>query len=139
VIYEIPQYDEKLWITVSNCCSSKHYLLSNPHTFPGRISVWCPRQQLAFRVSKSEIETCSLEAEYWIKGFLVGNEPDAPTDEQGDYLPDDDPRMIRWRAALRQFPETGLWVVSERLCEQCGEILLPTQPGMICAKCQSSE
>ncbi|NEQ28535.1 MAG: hypothetical protein F6K28_58120 [Microcoleus sp. SIO2G3] len=86
-------------------------------------------------MSKSEIEECSLEARYWIQGFLAGNEPDAPVDAEGDYLSDDDPKYERWRAAVKQFPETGLWVVSERTCESCGEDLLPTQPGMRCPKC----
>ena len=132
---EEPVFDENLWFILGDCCPGKHYLLYNPHTFPGRMRAWCPNKQLGFNVSKSEIKECSLEAHYWIQGFLSGNEPDAPRDENGDYLADDDPNYERWRAAIKQFPETGLWVVQDRTCEVCGQELLPTQPGMTCPKC----
>lgn len=132
-----PEFDEKLWFTMSDCCGQKHYLLFNPHTFPGRMGAWCPEKQLTFNVSKSAIETCSLEAEYWIKGFVAGNEPPPPRDENRDYLPEDDPRYRRWQAAIKQFPETGIWVMQDRKCEICGELLLPTQPGLKCGKCSA--
>jgi hypothetical protein len=133
-----PRFDDTLWCIIEDCCPGKHYLLYNPHTFPGRMGVWCPSKQIGFCVSKSEIQECSLEACYWIKGFLVGNEPDPPTDEEGDCLPEDNPRHKKWRAAIRQFPETGIWVVQDRECEDCGEQLLPTQPGLKCPTCSSS-
>ncbi|BCM89426.1 hypothetical protein IAD21_01272 [Abditibacteriota bacterium] len=82
---------------VGNCCSGKHYLLYNPHTFPGRMGAWCLLKRVHFCVSKSEIEDCSSEARYWIRGFLTGCEPNAPKDEEGDYLPEDDPSSQRWR------------------------------------------
>ena len=130
-----PPYDEKLWFTMRSHCAGRHYLLFNPHTFPGRMGAWCPTKQVTFYVSKSEMESCSPEAHYWMMGFLAGNEPAPPRGEDGGYLADDDPQMERWRAAIRQFPETGIWVVSERFCERCGEPLLPTQPGLKCPKC----
>ena len=94
-------------------------------------------KRFLYCVSKSAIEDCSVEAAYWTQGFLAGNEPDAPVDEEGDYLPEDHPQYERWRAAIKQFPDTGIWVGGDRPCESCGEQLLPTQPGLICPKCSS--
>src|SRR4051812_45423141 len=108
VTTEVPEFDVRLWFSTGSCCSGPHYLLGNPHTFPGRMTAWCPNRQVTFYVSKSEIEDCSTEASYWIAGFLAGSEPDAPRDQQGDYLPDDDPEYQRWQAAIPQFLETGI-------------------------------
>ncbi len=132
------EFDPELWFTMGACCDGRHYLLYNPHTFPGRMGAWCPLKQVSFCVSKSEIHECSQAARYWIKGFLSGNEPDAPMNKKRDYLPDDHPRTQAWRAAIRQFPETGIWVVSERLCKNCKQRLLPTQPGLLCPNCANS-
>ena len=104
-----PDFDEQLWFTMGACCSGKHYLLYNPHTFPGRMGAWCPLKKVRFCVSKSAVEECSLEAYYWIKGFLAGNEPDAPRNDEGDYLPEDHPRYQHWRENIKQFPEAGFW------------------------------
>jgi hypothetical protein len=131
---QIPTHDENLWFTMGDCCPGKHFLLHNAHTFLGRIAAWCPQKQVRFFVSRISIEDCSTEAAYWLKGFLSGCEPDAPRDETGDYLPDDDPRMETWRAAIQQFPETGIWIEG-RTCESCGAELLPTQPGFVCQNC----
>ena len=133
-----PEFDKKLWFTMGDCCPGKHYLLHNPHTFPGRMGAWCPQKKVTFCVSKSAIETCSIEAQYWVRGFLAGNEPDAPVDEHGDYVADADPQYEMWRAAIKQFPETGIWVRG-RQCEICGVELLPTQPGSKCPKCSAAE
>jgi hypothetical protein len=67
------KYDEKLWFFHKNC-SGEHFLLGNPHTHPERMYAWCPAKKHCFCVSDSEIEGRSIEAEYWIKGFLSGNE-----------------------------------------------------------------
>lgn len=131
-----PDYDPELWFTMGPCCEGRHYLLYNPHTFPGRMGAWCPQKQTSFCVSKSEIHDCSDAARYWIQGFLRGNEPDAPTDaEDDDYLPEDHPRYQAWRAAILQFPDTGIWMRGDRFCKKCGQILLPTQPGLLCPAC----
>ncbi len=131
-----PAIDERLWFTMKEgCCPGKHYLLWNPHTFPGRMRAWCPVKRAGFNVSKSEIETCSIEARWWINGFLAGNEPPPPLDADGNQLADDDSRLARWRDASRHFPETGIWVEQERHCSCCGVELLPTQPGLRCPEC----
>jgi len=134
---EIPEFiDEKLWITLSGHPDKKLYLLYNPHTHKGRLGVWNPRTQNVYYVSKNEIETCSIEASYWIKGFICGNEPDPPLSEKGYDLEDDDPRMIQWREAIKLFAETGFWWQGgERKCTNCGKELLPAQFGLLCPDC----
>lgn len=133
-----PEFDPSLWFTMGDCCPGKHYLLYNPHTFPGRMGAWCPVKRVQFCVSKSSIEDCSVEASYWIRGFLAGCEPDAPTDEQGDYLPEDNPAYERWREDIKQFPETGLWILGDRECQRCHGQLLPTNPGQLCSECDKN-
>ena len=76
------EYDSALWVELSHC-DGKHYILGNPHTFPGRIMMWCPNKEVSFFMSKNEIQKCSKEAEYWIKGFLSGNEPAPPSCDDG--------------------------------------------------------
>ncbi len=130
-----PNFDERLWFTMRSCCSGKHYLVYNPHTFPGRMGAWCPEKRINFCVSKSEIKQCSVEAQFWMQGFLVGNEPDAPTNEEGDYLPESSPAFERWRTAREVFPQVGFWIKGERECDSCGVHLLPTDAGLCCSNC----
>lgn len=134
-----PKLDQKLWFLQKSCCSEKHYLFYNPHTFFGRMGAWCPTHKHSYCVSKHEIDTCSKEATYWIRGFLRGNEPSYPTDNSGDLLPEEDPRIKEWRAAIALFVETGVWAVG-RICNRCGEKLLPSEPvGFTCENCRSAE
>jgi len=107
-----PEFDPHLWFTYGDCCPGRHYLLHAAHTVPGRMRAWCPTERVVFSLSKPAIDDCSPEARYWIMGFLAGNEPDAPRDDDGDYLPADDPRYRRWQAAIREFGRTGVWDVS---------------------------
>ncbi len=109
-----PDFDEQLWFTMGDCCPGKHYLIYNPHTFPGRMGAWCPVKRVSFCVSIAEVEECSSEARYWIEGFLKGNEPDAPMDDYGDYVLDDDPRYEQWRENVKQFSLTGYWKPDEK-------------------------
>jgi hypothetical protein len=85
-----------------------HY---NPHTHPGRFAV-VDADDNAIYASRGDVTACSLEARYWLDGFLRGSEPDA----ERMFGPDiwesdgDDPRWVRWRAALDQFRRTGDWL-----------------------------
>jgi hypothetical protein len=128
-------FDEHLWFTMASHCPGKHYLLGNCHTFHGRMSAWCPHKSISFCVSRSEMDSCSHETEYWVKGFLSGNEPAPPTDAEGDLLPRTDSRYQRWQAAIALFRESGIWAAMPRVCEVCGEELLSSQPGLRCPKC----
>ena len=131
--------DEKLWVNLDCSCGEKvHFLIGSAHTHPGRMWAWCPSRQKHMMISKSEIVACFRESSYWIAGFLHGNAPSCPTAPGGGYLPDDDARVQRWREAVQDFPETGLWLHYERECEECGEALLPTRLTERCAACTDS-
>lgn len=106
--------DPSLWFE-PGCCHGPHYLRFNPHDRdPGRMGAWCPTLRRSLTVRKDEIERCSPEALYWIRGFLYGAEREPPVDEyDGGPLEDGDPRLARWRAAVREFDETGIWTDPE--------------------------
>jgi hypothetical protein len=100
--------DQLLWIRTL-VCEGPDYLFGNPHTFPGRMSAYCPHHQTDYSVSRSEIVDCSTEARWWVVGFLVGNEPPPPRDPDGEYVPTTDRRYRRWLDAARRFHEKGDW------------------------------
>jgi hypothetical protein len=101
------EYDSKLWVELSHC-EGKHYILGNPHTFPGRIMMWCPNKEVSFFMSKNEIQKCSKEAEYWIKGFLTGNEPEPPVGD--DEMPDfESKEYSEWKDHIKEFHSKGIW------------------------------
>ena len=137
---EVPNIDLTLWFTLKSDPESKCYLHHNPHTFPGRMGAWGMSHQgrnAFFCVSSYEIADCSTEARYWIKGFLAGNEPGPPLDIHDEPLPDDSLTVQQWRKATALFRETGQWSVTERVCEVCQHIMLPSElPGFCCSKCK---
>ncbi len=120
--------DRALWFEPGCDLDARHFLHYNPHTSPGRMGAYCEAHDLTFSVSKDEIERCSHESEYWIRGFLSGNEPPSPLEADGEgleYL--DDPRWDRWREGLERFRETGAWprwsltgYQEEFACPVCG-------------------
>lgn len=112
-------------------CEGRHYLVDgNPHTFHGRMYFYCPPQNVYTRISKSEIGECSDETRYFLRGFLSGNEPPPPRDEDNELLDNDDPQFAQWRTAVEMFRQTGYWRSGEtRQCEICGNDLLPSEPG----------
>jgi hypothetical protein len=121
------QFDENLWFLMGEHCEGKHFLLGNAHTFRGRMLAWCPAKERSFFVSKSEIGKCSLETKFWVKGFLAGNEPDAPTDKNQDSVTPDTEEYKNWLAAVKLFAETGCWNEMQLDCEVCGRSLLPSE------------
>lgn len=126
-----PTHDPALWFRHEHC-DGMHYVIGNPHTFPGRLSAWCTTKNQRFRVSKSEIAECSRETTYYLKGFLAGQEPGPPVSADGDVLPPDDPEQHAWIDAADLFLETGIWSSQFRICEQCGARLLPSNPREQC-------
>jgi len=97
------KFDENLWFEHKEC-KGKHYLIGNPHTFTGRMYAYCPIKKQTFCISKSEIGEKSTETEYWIKGFLCGNEPSPPSDidlESKVYK--------KWIDKIKKFKMTGDW------------------------------
>jgi len=74
------------------------------------MGAYCEAHDRSFSVSKAEIERCSSEADQWIRGFLCGNEPDAPLEPDGFPIEDlDDPRWELWLEATAEFRRTGAW------------------------------
>ncbi len=129
------QYDEDLWFFHKGC-TGKHFLLGNPHTFSGRMSAWCPVNQRSFAVSKSEIEEQSEPSKYWIQGFLHGNQPEPPVNEEGD-VEVESMAFQKWAAASVLFTETGYWWSGEpRHCATCRQELLAAEPAEICSNCR---
>ncbi len=101
--------DEQLWVCVEGI-EGKCYLGFNPHTFFGRIGVWCADGG-TLMISKTEVREASDAALSWIAGYLIGNEPE-PEDLFGASIhdaPEDDARWARWRDAVAIFRETGSW------------------------------
>jgi len=97
--------DENLWFT--GPCGARDFLLpENAHTFNGRMSAWCPSKQVGYSVSLSEIDEMSDASRYFIKGFLTGDGPAPPYDDEGDIDPGD---LRAWHAAIARFNRTGQW------------------------------
>jgi hypothetical protein len=137
---ELPaDIDPDLWFDSVRC--GRHYLVEgNPHTFRGRMWAYCVEKEIYTRVSKNEIQRCSREAEYFVRGYLSGNEPDPPLMEDKDLLDENDSRMNRWRQAVELFRETGNWIEAQRSpCSLCGAELLPSEStpndGQPCSQC----
>jgi hypothetical protein len=115
------ELDEELWFI--GFCGERDLLTGNPHTFHGRRSAWCPTQQVGYNVSLNEITEMSTASQYFIKGFLSGNEPPQPEeDDDGNEDPDD---LAAWLAAIARFGTTGNWLGRWRTCDVCGCVLLP--------------
>lgn len=69
-----------LAVFLLNCPGHQHYIVGNPHTFPGRMSAWCPELARELAFSKNEIFDVSEASRSWIEGFPSGNEPPPPMD-----------------------------------------------------------
>lgn len=102
-----PVVDEHLWFTHKHCqydSESKHFVIGNCHTFPGRMHAWCPVGKRLFCVSRQEMSEYSYELEWWMRGFLHGNEPE-PTDREKDESWHD-PRYLK---CVEAFHRDGVW------------------------------
>lgn len=127
-----PQLDTDLWFEAGHCEGRHYVLVSNPHTFVGRFSAWCPSKKVGFCASKSEVTACSRETTYFLKGLLCGQEPDAPVNDDGDHLPSSDPEYRAWIEATDLLQDTGSWNARFRTCTVCGARLLPANPRTEC-------
>jgi hypothetical protein len=95
--------DERLWIRTAGC-GERDFLWGSSHTFPGRMQAYCPHERQDFSVSKCEVTEVSSESSLWIEGFLRGNEPGPPEDDDG---------LDEWRTFREAFYRTGEWPRSE--------------------------
>jgi hypothetical protein len=133
-------YDKELWFIFKkgNCgfdCDGKHYIIGNPHTFTGRIAAYCPKKNVFFNMSFEEIDTMPITTEYWIKGYLSGNEPSPPVDEENDVLPASHEDYIHWEESIELFHKTGYLYSDDRNCEICGKRLLYSWTEFDCEDC----
>lgn len=128
-------FEKELWFEIEGHCEGKHYIFGNPHTFTGRISAYCPQKNVIFNVSLNEIINMSQESKYWIKGFLSGNEPAPPVDEEGDLLPPSDEEYINWERSIELFHKTGYWYAEDRFCEVCEKKILYSWNKLKCDQC----
>ena len=104
---DTPKIDKRFWFKHKGC-EGKHYLIGNPHTFPGRILAWCPIKKIDFCVSKAEMDEISESAQYWLEGFLAGNQPYPPLDDNGD-VDFESPEYKNWLLEIKEFRKTGDW------------------------------
>lgn len=101
----MPAYDPALWFMHLGC-KGKHYLLGNAHTVKGRVLAWCPVENRSIFVSKADMGRISVKGEYWLQGFLHGNEPGPPLDEYE--MPDYSSKAAtQWRRRCTNFRRTG--------------------------------
>ena len=133
------EFENELWFELEEHCEGKHYIAGNPHTFNGRISAYCPQKDVYFNVSFEEIVDMSQEAKYWIKGFLSGNEPPPPIDEEGDLHSPTHEEYIHWEKSIELFHKTGHWYAGDRDCEVCGKKLLNSCTEFECENCYKEE
>jgi hypothetical protein len=101
----LPPYNEKLWF-LHQGCTGLHFVLGNPHTFPGRMLGWCVIKNRSFFFSKSSIGECSPETAAWVEGFLAGNEPPPPLNDDGD-MDFESAHYKEWLAQMETFRNSG--------------------------------
>lgn len=102
-----PFSDDALWFFHKGC-EGKHYIIGNPHIVPGRIWAWCPKEEVSFFLNKNDMEEMSEATQYWLKGYLSGNEPPPPLDEDGMPAYSGD-SFEKWNLKRKRFHEEGVW------------------------------
>jgi hypothetical protein len=114
-IVESPhEHDADLWVIVSNV-PGHCFLGGNAHTHRGHIHAWSEELGKLVTITKYDVVDASPQAQTWLRGFLVGNEPDfaqwlgEPWDiAEADYRTDS-PLYQAWQRDLRRFREDG-WI-----------------------------
>jgi hypothetical protein len=101
-------FDENLWF-MHEGCEGKHFLIGNPHTYPGRMWAWCPKDERTFFVSKGAMGEMSEAAKYWVMGFLAGNQPEPPRDGEDNEVDFKGVAYREWLKNIEVFERTGIW------------------------------
>ncbi len=121
--------DEDLWFEAH--CGGRDLLTHwSCHTFPGRMTAWCPDRSDRYCVSLDEMGEMSVATGYFVRGFLAGNAPDIPVDGEWNTAEEDG---VAWESALEAFHREGSWRHHWHTCEDCGRVLLPTNHTGRCA------
>lgn len=113
---ELPDgIDPELWFW-SEQCGGRDYL-HDAHwlTHPGRMAVYCPHDpdRNGYRISKGELpDDIPAASRYWMAGFLAGNLPNIPFDDDPST-----PTMQEWEQAAQIFATEGYWHVEADLDE----------------------
>lgn len=103
-----PEVDPRRWVVTRLCRSHRDYLIGNPHTFLGRMAVWCPDGAHELAISKSDIIDMSAPASDWVDGYLSGSEPALP-DDDGLTSDEWDRAVARYDEKARRFRDEGRW------------------------------
>jgi len=103
--------NEALWFESASCDGNDYLVESNPHTFPGRMTAYCPHDvnHSYYNVSLSDLASCSDECRNWAHGFVVGSEPGSPLNDEGFELEEDSPALVSWQNARQTYAATGSW------------------------------
>lgn len=101
-------YHPEVWYIedFQQCKGVKHYIVGNPHTFHGRMLVWCPIQDSFLCRSLSEMKNLTEAGKIWVDGFLCGNEPSYPYNKKNELNPR---REVAHYKKLLKFRRTGYW------------------------------
>jgi hypothetical protein len=94
----MPEFDRRLEVLLAT--GEQAFIVGSCHTFPGRMSVTVPSDDRTRCISKSDVESCSDEARYWIMGFLHGSVPSPPEDAKDELI---------WIGQRARFLDTGDW------------------------------
>ena len=106
-----PAQDPELWVT-SDYCPDRDWLIEgNAHTHPGRLAIWCPHRGGGYNLSRDEIRETSVAGRYWIRGFVVGNEPNSPLDDDGFPIDETSADYQAWESARLEYLRQGVWPV----------------------------
>ncbi|CAN5524390.1 hypothetical protein BH10ACT3_BH10ACT3_23200 [soil metagenome] len=128
-----PVLDEAMWFEAE--CGGRDLLLKdNGHTFTGRMLAWCPHgdepdSRRVYSVSLSDMAEMSTETRYFVHGFLAGNTPEGPFNEDWEMT---DADAVAWQVASIRFRTTGEWSGHWSTCSTCGCVLLPDSWGDKC-------
>jgi hypothetical protein len=108
--------DPEIWFWSARCGGRDYLFDAHWLTHPGRMAVFCPHdpKHPGYRISKSELPGDLPDAtRYFVAGFLAGNLPHQPDDDQST------PKMREWATAAERFAAEGQWYLdSEVDCDE---------------------
>src|SRR3974390_397270 len=85
----------ELWFIARSCGERDYLAVGNPHTFPGRMTAFCPHKGHYYNVSVADVADGPQATRWWARGFVVGSEPGSPLTGEGEDDPDS-PEYEAW-------------------------------------------